>query len=791
MGFQKRSGRWSLRLRLLVLLLVPLISLAGLWALAAFMASRDAIGKYETSTAYQRVSLPGAAVAAALERERLSSAVALSNPKARGVATLAGDRADVDAAVTAFRRSALSAPARRSVSKTTRQRLTALLAQLDLLSDVRAQVDARSIDALTAIADYDTVTDNILRLYGSMSILDDRDVYPQLAAVVSATSAREMVSRESAIVAAALAARRRVLTAPAAAMFAECAYNEQYLLGNALTDLDTTLRAPLERVAGSADFVAFRDAEAAVLATTPGARLPAEAANWQTMVSPLMSAWTQADKDAAGLLSDEARPLQARISLFLYLATGTGLLAMALSVVVSVLFGRNLARELSRLQRVALDLAERRLPALIKRLRDGETVDVEAEAVPVEAGRSKEVADVAEALDKLQHTAVESAVGEARLRAGINQTFLSMAWRSQSLLHRQLGMLEEMEKRATDPDILDDLFALDHLTTRMRRHAEGLVILGGSPPARGWHHPVPVRDILRAAIAEVEQYTRVVVTGVAPAALDGNVVADATHLLAELIENATVFSPPTTQVQVRGEMVANGYAVEVEDRGIGMEPAEFAQANERLANPPEFDLLDGDRLGLFIVARLAARHGIRVALGPSPYGGTRAVVLMPLALVAGDDSAELTFSDESDDVPAWRSMRRVNPPGPIATPTGTPRELAAPAGDRIAGGWADAGAAYRDPELRAWPDDDLPELPRRIRQASLAPQLRQSTPNAPADRGSPSGPASGALPVADPSPFLPPPAEEPTIRPPEEIRSLMAALQRGWQRGRQAPDVDE
>ncbi len=791
MGFQERSGRWSLRLRLLVLLLVPLISLAGLWALAAFMASRDAIGKYETSTAYQRVSLPAAAVAGALERERISSAVALSNPKGHGVATLARDRADVDAAVAAFRRSALSAPARRSVSKTTKDRLTALLAQLDLLRNVRAQVDARSIDALTAIADYNTVTDNILRLYGSMSILDDRDVYPQLAAVVAAVSAREMVTRESAIIAAALAVRKHVWTAPAAAMFAENAYNEQYLFGTALTDLDTKLRAPLDRIAGSADFVAFRDAEAVVLATTPGDRLPAAAVNWQATVNPLMTAWTQADEESAGLLSDEARPLQARISLFLYLATGTGLLAMALSVVVSVLFGRNLARELSRLQRVALDLAERRLPALIKRLRDGETVDVEAEAVPVEAGRSKEVADVAEALDKLQHTAVESAVGEARLRAGINQTFLSMAWRSQSLLHRQLGMLEEMEKRATDPDILDDLFALDHLTTRMRRHAEGLVILGGSPPARGWHHPVPVRDILRAAIAEVEQYTRVVVTGVAPAALDGNVVADATHLLAELIENATVFSPPTTQVQVRGEMVANGYAVEVEDRGIGMEPAEFAQANERLANPPEFDLLDGDRLGLFIVARLAARHGIRVALGPSPYGGTRAVVLMPLALVAGDDSAELTFSDESDDVPAWRSMRRVNPPGPIATPTGTPRELAAPAGDRIAGGWADAGAAYRDPELRAWPDDDLPELPRRIRQASLAPQLRQSTPNAPADRGSPSGPASGALPVADPSPFLPPPAEEPTIRPPEEIRSLMAALQRGWQRGRQAPDVDE
>lgn len=780
-----------------MLLLVPLISLAGLWALAAFMASRDAIGKYETSTAYEKVSLPGAALAGALERERMSSAVSLSTRgNGRAVATLAADRADVDAAVTAFRRSALSGPALRSVSRTTGQRLTDLVGQLGLLSDVRAQVDGRSIDALTAIEDYNTVADNILRLYGSMAILDDRDVYPQLTAVVSATSAREMVTRETAVVAATLAVKRHVLTAPAASMFAQAAYNEQYLFGNALTDLDTKLRAPLDRVAGSAQFVAFRDAEAAVLGTNPGSRLPADAEDWQTMTAPLMSAWTQADKDSAALLAQEARPLQARISLFLYLATGFGLVAMALSVAVSVLFGRNLARELSSLQHAALDLAERRLPALIRKLRDGETVDAEAEAVPVEAGRSTEVANVAEALDKLQRTAVESAVGEARLRTGINQTFLSMAWRSQSLLHRQLDMLEEMEKRATDPDILDDLFALDHLTTRMRRHAEGLVILGGSPPARGWHHPVPVRDILRAAIAEVEQYTRVIVTGVAPAALDGNVVADATHLLAELIENATVFSPPTTQVQVRGEMVANGYAVEVEDRGIGLDAAELDEANEHLANPPEFDLLDGDRLGLFIVGRLATRHGIRVALGPSPYGGTRAVVLIPLTLVAGDDTAdapgaELSWPDgPRGDVP-WRSaLRGATPPGPAYPPAGARRELTAPGGDRFSGGWAgDAGAAYDEPVLQAWPADDLPELPRRVRQASLAPQLRRDEASVP--DAAPPGSATGALPVAGGSPLLPPPMGEPTTRPPEETRSLMAALQRGWQRGRQTPDVGE
>ena len=235
---------------------------------------------------------------------------------------------------------------------------------------------------------------------------------------------------------------------------------------------------------------------------------------------------------------------------------------------------------------------------MIKRLRSGEKVDVDAEVPPIRVGTISEVAKVADALTTLQRTAVESAIAESRLRQGINQVFLNLAWRSQSLLHRQLSMLDTMEREASDPDALEGLFALDHLTTRMRRHAEGLVILSGSAPARGWHNPVAVRDILRGAIAEVEDYTRVVVPAASPAALDGSVVADVTHLLAELIENATAFSPPATQVQVRGVLDSAGYTVEIEDRGIGMndvrarrrqpparEPAGVRPGRQRPARP--------------------------------------------------------------------------------------------------------------------------------------------------------------------------------------------------------------
>src|SRR5690606_28292692 len=208
--------------------------------------------------------------------------------------------------------------------------------------------------------------------------------------------------------------------------------------------------------------------------------------------------------------------------------------------------------ELSRLREAALELADRRLPRVVERLRRGETVNVSEEAPEIRTGTTREIADVEEAFSSVQRTAIEAAVGQAEIRKGVNQVFLNLARRNQSLLHRQLAMLEKMERRATDPEILEDLFGLDHLTTRMRRHAEGLIILSGAVPARGWRNPVSLFDVIRAAVEEVEDYLRVSVDIQQTPSLVGNVVTDVIHLLAELVENATIFSPPNTQVHIRG-----------------------------------------------------------------------------------------------------------------------------------------------------------------------------------------------------------------------------------------------
>lgn len=238
-------------------------------------------------------------------------------------------------------------------------------------------------------------------------------------------------------------------------------------------------------------------------------------------------------------------------------------------------------------------------------------------------------------------------------------------------MHKQLTLLDSMERRADDPNELGDLFRLDHLTTRMRRHAESLIILSGAAPGRAWRMPVPLTNVVRAAVSEIEDYPRVEVRQLAEAAVVGGAVADLTHLLAELIENAAQFSPPHTKVRVSGEPVGTGYVLEVEDRGLGMGREALGDANRRIEQSEDLDLFDSDRLGLFVVSRLSARHGVKVHLRTSPYGGTTAVVLLPHSMLQG----AITVGDpaagpaEAGSGPGHREER---PAGPVRSAPSSP-----------------------------------------------------------------------------------------------------------------------
>lgn len=324
------------------------------------------------------------------------------------------------------------------------------------------------------------------------------------------------------------------------------------------------------------------------------------------------------------------------------------------AITVALRMSRRLIARLIRLRRETLDLADNRLPELVERVRTGADVRVDDEIKLRDYG-ADEIGEVADAFNKAQLTAVAAAVQEAKTREGTKTVFLNIAHRSQVIVHRQLKVLDEAERKQEDPEQLEMLFQLDHLSTRARRNAENLIILGGGQPGRRWRNPVSLTELVRGASAETENFARVKVAKLPKLAVNGQAVGDLVHLLAELIDNATSFSPPDSRVEVRANVVGRGVVLEIEDQGLGIEADRVEQLNDMLRNPPDFGIMalsTEPRLGLFVVARLAARHGISVTLRESAYGGTRAIVLVRSELlgevpVTPDRSAESTGSTDS------------------------------------------------------------------------------------------------------------------------------------------------
>ena len=406
------------------------------------------------------------------------------------------------------------------------------------------------------------------------------------------------------------------------------------LLRDGIEALDAELRAPYDRLLASAENRSLIELEHEIVES---AALPANSGAWRSATENLGPAMDALQISRLRLIDERASRGVDSVILTFAIVGGAGVLAILAALIWSARLGRSLVRELAELRRAATDLADVRLPALVERLRQGEVTEAEEETWPLADDRAtQEVRDLGQAFHSVQRTAVQAAVGQAELRQGLNRIFRNLARRNQSLVHRQLGHLNAMQLKATEPDALDDLFKLDHLTTRMRRQAEGLIILSGAPAGRSWRSPVPMLTVVRGAVAEVEAYRRVDILPFPEANLAGSATADVIHLLSELVENATAFSPPNSQVTVGGEVVGRGFVVEIEDRGLGLSEKDLDALNERLNHPPEFDMADTDRLGLFVVARLALRHGIMVTLRRSSFGGTTAVVLIPLKLTASD-----------------------------------------------------------------------------------------------------------------------------------------------------------
>jgi HAMP domain-containing protein len=311
-------------------------------------------------------------------------------------------------------------------------------------------------------------------------------------------------------------------------------------------------------------------------------------------------------------------------------AAGLALL-LGVTNAVSLVIARSMVRPIRQLQAAAEELANHRLPHLVDRLQQARAGGVaDDEPSPPIAVRSRdEIGQLAEAFNAVSQVAVRVATEQAALRMSLGEMFLNLARRSQVLTDRSLEQIEGLEQDETDPDALNLLFHLDHLVTRMRRNAESLIVLSGAEPPNPWRHPVRLALILQAAVAEVEEYQRVRLLVTDQIEVGGHSAVDVIHALAELLENATSFSPPGTPVQITGQWAASGYVLEIEDRGLGMGDEELREANGRLERAPGIDVALSRRLGLHVVSRLAARHGIKVQLRHSWYGGITALVMLP------------------------------------------------------------------------------------------------------------------------------------------------------------------
>src|SRR5215471_17598570 len=463
--------------------------------------------------------------------------------------------------------------------------------------------------------------------------------------------------------------------------------------------------------------------------------------------------------------------------------TGAALLITGVVVVLVAKFARRLSREVRELAEAATLLSGDRLPRAVEALRDGDQSAAGAAWLPPPWPEPTvgEIATAATAVAAMYRSAVEAAAAEAGLRSGFRHILVSLGRRNQSLLQRQLRIIDTLERQASSPGALAELFTLDHLTTRMRRHAESLTILSGVASGRTWSGPVPVIDVMRAAAAEVEDYTRVTVISDSSEAVAAAAVTDMIHLLAELIENATLFSPSTTRVEVRAERVANGFAVEVEDRGLGIPADQLAELNAKLASPPDFDLADADRLGLFVAGRLAARHAVYVSLAPSPYRGTKAIVVLPDSI--------MVLAAESEGGHPERPLRdsgQLNLRAPEAL------SLVGAAYSRQDTAEPSA-AADTDPPVDAPSSGDWPapatgqSLPRRIRPDRDAPAAAAG-----AAGGAGAAGAAGASGSEEGGQPDRPAARHAAVEAPapEAARNLAASLQNSWQRSREEPDSE-
>ncbi|MDT3399372.1 nitrate- and nitrite sensing domain-containing protein, partial [Streptomyces sp. B1866] len=649
---------WRISYRLISLLALPVVAATAFGGLR-IESSVDKIDQLDQMKLLTKMTQRATYLADRLQDERDESAGPLSRSGDAQDDGVVATRQDSDTAIAAFRAASrdidLTDPGMLGVQAT----LNEIDRQLAMLKGIRREAYTDPEDITETVQKYDEVISSLLDLSRDMAqATSNRDMINRTRAMATFAAAKDYASAQRAIISAALANRRGPQMS---------ANDRRYGLGamqkegeelkrfEQIRDSDADeLLTPLK---GGQPEVNLADRFARRVLQNPNG-LAAESRtyrDWYEQDTTKIKAMSDIQQTLLSEMDQKARSLRAEAIREGVLNGAMILVVLIVSVGGALVVARTMVSNLRRLQDTAQEVAQKRLPELVKQLSESDPQDVDTSVESVGVHSRDEIGKVAAAFDDVHREAVRLAAEQALLRGNVNAMFTNLSRRSQGLIQRQLSLISELESREADPDQLSSLFKLDHLATRMRRNGENLlvlageepgrrwtkpVVLAGEEPGRRWTKPVPLVDVLRAAASEVEQYERIELSSVPATEVAGRVVNDLVHLLAELLENATSFSSPQTKVKVTGHALPDGRVlVEIHDTGIGLSPEDLAAINERLASPPTVDVSVSRRMGLFVVGRLSLRHGIRIQLRPSDSGGTTALVMLPVDVTQGGRKA--------------------------------------------------------------------------------------------------------------------------------------------------------
>lgn len=763
MPYEKRR---SLRARMITLVLIPSTALLVLWAVFTAVLVTDIRELRTTAELTEQVATPVVTLIGELQRERRATMDSASGTE--GTAErLASSREETSRAVDALHTRLRTfevedLPSQALEFQRSLYGLEAHRRRVDNLAPGERGLE----EAATA---YTEMIESGLRVWDAQVERADSAQVPHLRSLTSLVRTRELLNQQDAVLAHAVATN--TFPAPAHAQFAAAAGAQHYTWGRVgaeLSDEDSQDYVLLESYTALQSVYQLQ--ESIISMPIRGENtIPVNATAWRGAAEAVDLRMRDVEATQTGQVTAFSHTQSAELRNSALLVSVPALLAALASTAVAVGGTQRLGRRLQDLRIITLEHARVRLPEVTARLRAGGSVDVDAEVPKLRVRVRDEIGQMAEAFNDAQRAAVASAVEEAQVRAGTRAMFRNIARRTQSLVHRQLGLLDTLERGETDPKVLEALFRIDHFSTQMRRNAENLMLLSGDTPVRRGLVPVRLHEAVRAAASEIEDYARVRVLALPPVALRGDVGTDTVRLLAELLENATSFSPPGTEVTVRGREGEDGtHVLEVEDRGLGMPEVQLGSANVLLSDPPRFDLAqmrEDSQLGLFVVATIAARHDFEVTLRDAGGRGTRAVVVIPRqALAAPGESAspwETTGPHRRLDIGVPAVPDGGSGPG-SAEPAGTLTGVAAGASSPAARGAGPRAEAVPDPAPGGAAGEGAQEtymgLPRRRRKSAAEAE----------EPAVPVRAAGGERSLSD-------------------IRSMMSAFQSGTLRGRADP----